>query len=89
MEEFKRVCSNPWCKAQFSYNESQFVNVNKTDPKTGKVEEVQKEHPKVCPKCQSFDRDLSGGVEWKNKTYDGDRFDGMPHQIKYKVTNYK
>ena len=29
------------------------------------------------------------GVEWKDKEYEGSRFDGMPHQMKYKVTNFK
>jgi hypothetical protein len=32
---------------------------------------------------------MSGGVEWKDKTYEGERFDGVAHQISYKVTNFK
>ena len=46
-------------------------------------------HPKECNKCRSFDKELSGGVEWKDRTYEGSRFDDRPHEIKYKVTNYK
>jgi hypothetical protein len=42
----------------------------------------------TCPKCRSMDQDLSGGVTWTDKTYEGPRIDGMPHQIKVKVTNY-
>jgi hypothetical protein len=32
---------------------------------------------------------MSSGIEWKDKTYEGGRFDGMSHQISYKVTNFK
>jgi hypothetical protein len=46
------------------------------------------EAPATCPKCRSMDQDLSGGVTWTDKTYEGPRIDGMPHQIKVKVTNY-
>ena len=53
------------------------------------LEEFQKEQPKECPKCKSFRSELSGGVEWKDKMYEGPRIDGRPHEIKYKVTNYK
>jgi hypothetical protein len=44
--------------------------------------------PATCQKCGSMERELSGGVTWTDKTYEGPRFDGMPHQIKVKVTNY-
>ena len=44
--------------------------------------------PKECPKCRSFDKDLSGGVTWTEKKYEGDRIDGMPHPIKINVKNY-
>ncbi len=43
--------------------------------------------PKVCPKCQSFDNELSGGVTWKEKQYEGSRWDG-PHQMSYKIKKY-
>lgn len=44
--------------------------------------------PIVCPKCKSFDKDLSGGVTWADKKYEGPMFDGMPHQIKIDVKKY-
>lgn len=78
METFNSVCSNPWCKAHFTYTELNFV---KTDE--GLV------HPNQCQKCISFDKELSGGVDWKDRSYEGSRFDGLPHEMKYKVTNYK
>ncbi len=78
MEELKTVCRNPWCKGTFSYKEEEMTIVGD-----------EKFPPKQCKKCQSFENDLSGGIEWKDKEYEGERFDGMPHQIRYKVTNYK
>ncbi len=78
MEELKTVCKNPWCKGTFFYKEEEMTVVGD-----------EKFPPKHCKKCQSFEKDLSGGIEWKDKEYEGDRFDGMPHQIRYKVTNYK
>jgi Zn finger protein HypA/HybF involved in hydrogenase expression len=89
VEEFRGVCQNPWCKAHFIYTESDFIKIDKVDEKTGKITSSEKERPRVCPKCRSFDRDLSGGVEWKTKSYEGDRDDGIPHQMRYKVTNFK
>lgn len=77
METFNSVCSNPWCKAHFSYTELNFI---KTDD--GMI------HPKQCQKCRSFDKELSGGVEWKDRSYEGS-IDTGPHEIKYKVTNYR
>jgi Zn finger protein HypA/HybF involved in hydrogenase expression len=93
MEQMKTVCRNPWCKGTFFYKEVDMVPVI-TDKRTSKIdnlleEEVKKVPPSICPKCKSFDTELSGGVEWKTKEYEGSRFDGMPHQLKYKVTNYK
>ena len=80
----KTVCRSPWCKATFFYTENDMTIVEGK-----KDEEVQKSPPSNCPKCKSFDTELSGGIEWKDKEYEGSRFDGMPHQMKYKVTNYK
>lgn len=77
-EEFTSVCSNPWCKATFRYTENDFIK-----------SEGQLIHPKECKKCKSFSNEMSGGVEWKDKTYEGDRFDGVARQISYKVTNFK
>jgi hypothetical protein len=91
MEKMKTVCRNPWCKAHFYYTEDDMVVI--TDNRSSKIdvvlEEVEKVPPANCPKCKSFDTELSGGVEWNTKEYEGGRFDGMPHQMKYKVTNYK
>jgi hypothetical protein len=72
------ICNNPWCKATFSYHEHEMIEVDGV-----------KKAPKVCSKCRSFDSEMSGGVTWSDKEYEGSRFDGTPHQIKYKVTNFK
>jgi hypothetical protein len=78
MEEFKEICKNPWCKALFTYTKNDFI----------KTEEGL-EHPNQCQKCKSFNGDLSGGVEWEDKKYEGSRNDGMPHPFRYKVTNFR
>ncbi len=44
--------------------------------------------PQICNKCKSFDRDLSGGITWTEKKYEGSRFDDTPHQIKIDVRKY-
>lgn len=44
--------------------------------------------PDVCQKCKSFDTELSGGVTWTDKKYDGDRFDGIPHQTNININRY-
>ena len=77
MGEMRTVCRNPWCKAQFIYIESEMVEFdgNRIPPST-------------CKKCKSFESELSGGVEWKDKEYEGDRIDGLPHQIRYKINKY-
>lgn len=80
MEELRTVCQSPWCKAIFTYAESDMMSVKGSDDKI---------KPKVCHKCRSFDNELSGGVTWEDREYEGDRFDGKPHQIQYKVTNFK
>jgi hypothetical protein len=92
MDKMKTVCRNPWCKAHFYYTEDDMIILtdNSRPSKIDVIlEKVEKSPPSNCPKCRSFNTELSGGVEWKDKTYEGSRFDGMPHQIKYKVTNYK
>lgn len=93
MEQFRNICKNPWCKAPFFYTEKDMLPIKNENMRGNKIDyslhESEKESPKECPKCKSFNTELSGGVEWKDKTYEGPRFDGMPHQIKYKVTNYR
>jgi hypothetical protein len=92
MEELKSICKNPWCKATFIYTENDMVIV-KDDKRSSKIDEVLNEVnkvvPKVCHKCKSFDSELSGGVTWEDREYEGDRVDDKPHQIRYKVTNFK
>lgn len=78
METNLLVCKNQWCKAHFYYTELDMINVD------GEILP-----PKYCKKCQSFDKELSGGVEWIDKQYEGPRIDPRPHEIRYKVTNYK
>ena len=93
MEQMMAVCRNVWCKATFFYTESDMILVKVENPRNSKISQVlndsEKEPPKFCKKCISFDKDLSGGVSWSEKEYEGSRDDGMPHQVKYKVTNYK
>lgn len=90
MEQFAAVCKSPWCKVTFFYTEQDFIIIKNDNDRFNKLNNSErKEAPKFCKKCQSFDKELSGGVTWTDKEYEGDRFDGMPHQIKYKVTNYK
>lgn len=88
----KTVCRSPWCKGTFFYTEDDMMVVS-DDSRSSKIDgvlgEVQKLPPSTCPKCKSFNTELSGGVEWSDKEYEGSRFDGTPHQMKYKVTNYK
>lgn len=43
------------------------------------------EAPDNCYKCQSFDDDLSGGVTWSDKKYEGSRYDGQAHPISVNV----
>jgi hypothetical protein len=44
--------------------------------------------PQTCPKCTSFDKELSAGVTWTDRNYEGSRFDGLPHQITINVKRY-
>lgn len=71
------VCKNPWCKAQFRFDDS-------------KLEEVsgRKIYPTQCKKCISFDKELSAGVTWEDKNYEGNPWLG-PQKIKYNITNYR
>ena len=90
MEQPKTVCRNPWCKATFYYTEEDMV-VSGDSQRESNINSVlgDKVPPKYCKKCQSFDRELSAGVEWKDKEYEGSRWDDFPHHIKYKVTTYR
>lgn len=77
-EILKTVCQNPWCKSTFCYTEEDMTEIDGV-----------KIPPKMCKMCQSFDTELSGGITWSDKKYDGDLDDKLPHQIIYKVTNYR
>lgn len=78
METFFKICENPWCKGGFNYTSNDIQVID--------GEEVR---PKQCPKCISFSTELSGGVTWTDKNYEGSIYDDGPHQIKYRVTNFK
>ncbi len=87
----RAVCKNPWCKATFEYNEEDMIVVP-GDVRESKIDnilgEVKRIPPQQCKKCKSFANDLSTGVEWKEKKYEGSRDDGMPHQIRYKINKF-
>jgi len=90
--EMKAVCKNPWCKATFFYKDDDMIKpeIEGIPGKVNEVlDEVEKIAPRVCQKCRSFDTELSGGVSWTEKKYEGPRFDGLPHQMRYKITNWK
>ena len=77
MEKFIAICKNPWCKSHFEYTEEDMIII-----------EGVATVPKQCFKCISFNDDLSDGIEWEDREYDGERFDNKPHIIKYSVTKY-
>lgn len=87
----KAVCKNPWCKGTFEYNESDMILVEE-DVRSSNINKVLDEPVKVppreCPKCRSFSTELSGGVEWKDKKYEGSRYDGMAHPVSIKINKY-
>jgi hypothetical protein len=87
MEQLRAVCRNAWCKSTFFFNESEMTIID--GGKKSETEQITMIEPPYCPKCRSFNNDLSGGVEWKDREYEGSRIDSTPHQIKYKVTNFK
>ena len=72
------ICENKWCKATF-YLENDKIEYDSNDESL---------NTSKCPKCISFDTELSGGVEWKDKVYDESRYDNTPHQIKYKINKF-
>jgi hypothetical protein len=72
------VCKNPWCKSTFEYKEHEMI----TDENGDLVP------PRTCNKCKSFENELSGGIEWNTKEYEGSRYDNTPHEIKYKINKY-
>lgn len=71
------VCKNPWCKANFFIKESEIKEIRN-----------KKIYPTQCKKCESFNNDLSAGVSWEEKKYEGNPWSGI-QKIKYNITNYK
>jgi hypothetical protein len=43
------------------------------------------EAPSICYKCKSFDSELSDGVSWSEKKYEGEKNDGMCHPISLNI----
>lgn len=82
MESIRKVCENAWCKAIFFFKEIDMIESDDTG-------ELIKLEPPYCPKCKSFDKELSGGINWEERQYEDDIFTGQSFPIKYKVTNYK
>lgn len=70
----KAVCGKPFCKATFSVYE-EYVN---------RDEEGKYIIPKFCPGCTSQEDTVS----WEDKRYEGDRWDGTPHQFTYKIKKF-
>jgi hypothetical protein len=91
MKTFEAICKNPWCKAIFRYTEDDMIEVKpeKTISNLPSLNKPIKIAPDICPKCKSFDTELSGGVEWKDIDYEGDRIDGSAQEISYSVNYYK
>lgn len=77
--EMSTVCKNPWCKGTFFYEEHEMVQIS----------EDEKSPPSQCKKCRSFNTELSGGVEWKDKEYPNEDLYRGYHKISYKVTNFR
>lgn len=74
MKSIKSVCSNQWCKATFEVMES--------DMTVGVDGEF--EIPKFCRKCIAQE----DFVSWEDKRYEGERWDGTPHQFTYKIKKF-
>ena len=88
----RTVCKNPWCKATFDYKEEDMIAIDSDDVRESKIDGILDEGKKMpraqCPKCRSFNDDLSGGVTLKEKKYEGSRMDGMAHPISIKINKF-
>ena len=69
----KCVCSRPYCKATFEVFEHDLQYVGD-----------ECVWPELCGIC----RTQVQSVSWETKTYEGDRFDGTPHEFRYKINKY-
>jgi len=79
----QKVCSSPWCKGTFNYTEKDMVI--KLDQDNNEI----KTPPKTCPKCRSFDTELSDGVTWRDKTYTDSYGYNKQIPFNYKITNFR
>lgn len=71
-EKSEFICSMKWCKV--AYIDYRYLWYEK-DIKT-------------CPKCRSFDGELSGGVSFSDKNYFGNRHDNQAHEVEFKFSDY-
>ncbi len=74
MERYTKVCEKPWCKATFIVLESNLE----------KGEDGSPILPKFCPNCEIQEPVVS----WEEKKYEGERWDGTPHEFRYKIKKY-
>lgn len=72
-EKGKYICRNKYCKA--TYNE---------------YKELYKESEryKMCKGCRKSNEELSGGVNFENKQYRGERFDKSKHETEFKFSDF-
>lgn len=70
----KSVCSNVWCKCTFIVPEEDVTT----------LEDGTESLPRFCRKCVAQE-DI---VSWEDKRYEGERWDGTPHQFTYKINKY-
>jgi len=66
------ICSSRWCKCM--YIDYRYLWFS--------------DGIKTCPKCRSFNGELSGGVTFTKKEYSGERNDGRAHQTEFKFSDY-
>lgn len=70
-EMISRTCANFWCKGSYTIS----------------TDDLKKNFTfySTCPKCRSFNTELSGGVTNNGqKIYSGDRFDNTEHEVTIK-----
>jgi hypothetical protein len=68
------ICSKPFCKAPFTVVETELVLESDGNYVI----------PQFCPKCVAQDEMIS----WEDKRYEGDRWDGTPHEFSYKIKKF-
>jgi hypothetical protein len=49
-----------------------------------KIDSEEISYPEFCPKCVGNERNVS----WEDKKYEGERWDGTPHEFSYKIKKY-